>query len=491
VKIIRSKIVSSVGWVSVSSFGHQGIRLLVKLILARLLLPEHYGLIGMATVFSSLVSLIGELGMGAALIQRREKDLGEKHFITAFWANMAVSMLSFLLVVFAVAPLAAWFYEEPILHTLVPVIGIPILLDALYVIPKAKLSRKLKFKPQAVVTISAALIAGTVSTILALSGFGVWSLAYNGVIISLISALFYAFYVGWRPRLLFDKQAFKDLFGFGGFVLLQRIFIYIKNNIDYIMIGKLIGSSALGVYTLAYILTDTVRKQIMAVLDKVFFPIYSSMQDQPEQIVNYYLKVIKFNGIILIPIMAGLVIFAPEVVQLGFGEEWSLAAFPLRMLALSVVVHTISGTGTTVLQSLGHADAVLKISVFVTLVFVVPAVVIGSYLGGINGVAIGIFICKFFGLATIHRYIKRHLDISLMQMVNQVSGPLLVCTGLGLFLYLLKFNLDTTMNSWLLLLLGGVILASVYAAYIYFIEKTLVENMVQLIRKKKKKKPVR
>ncbi|WPP48363.1 lipopolysaccharide biosynthesis protein [Catalinimonas niigatensis] len=420
------------------------------------------------------------------MIQRRSKELSELHYSTAFWANLGVSLFSFLIVVFGVAPLAAWFYEEPILRSLVPVIAISIILDAFYVMPKTKLTKKLHFKPQAIVMISSSVIAGIVSIILASQGFGVWALAYNGIIISLTSALLYTLYVSWKPKLVFDKTAFKELFGFGGFVLLQNIFNYLKNNIDYIMIGKLIGSSALGVYTLAFILTDTVRKQIMAVLDKVLFPIYSSMQDQPEVLGSYYMKVIKFNGLTLIPLMTGMVVFAREVIIVAFGPDWSEAVFPLQMLALGVVVHTASGTSTAVLHSLGHANIVFKVSVFVTVVFIVPAVVIGSYLGGINGVALALFICKFFGLATIQRYIKRYLNITVWQMLNQVSKPFLVCSVLGIFLALFKSKFEADLNSWLLLFIGGFILVLVYGAYVYFVEKPLIENMIRTIKNRKK-----
>jgi O-antigen/teichoic acid export membrane protein len=480
---LDKKVIQGVGWVSLSSLSNQGFRLLVKLILARILLPEHYGLIGMAVVFTSLVKLISELGMGAALIQRSKEAISEHYFHTAFWTNLTVSLIGFAIISIGLAPVAAWFYEEPILTQLVPVLAIPIVLDSLYLIPKVKLARELNFKPQAIIELSSVVVAGLVSILLANLGFGVWSLAFNGIIASGLSVLLYLITQKWIPHLVFNWEACRNLFGFGGFVVIEQIFVFFTSNIDYILIGKLIGSTALGIYTLAFILTDTFRKQIMGILNKVLFPAYSSIQHNSEAIKQYYLRVIKINGIILFPMMTILIVLAEPVIMLGFGEEWQEAVFPLRMLAVGVIIHAVSGTSSTVMKSMGKAKLVTQLNILITLCVSVPAITLGAYFYGINGVAIGVVFFKLVGYFIYQRYIHRVIGVSMVTALSQLTliGTFGMVSGvIVIFLHSL-FQMPLIGFT----LLGGLIITAIYVFYIIRYEKSLIAQVKKLIKSKR------
>ncbi|MEM9829110.1 MAG: lipopolysaccharide biosynthesis protein [Bacteroidota bacterium] len=482
-KKLDGKIASGVGWVSLSALGNQGFRLVIKLILARILLPEHYGLIGMAVVFTSFVKLISELGMGAALIQRSKQQLSEEYFHTAFWTNIAVSLLGFALISVALAPIAAWFYDEAILIRLVPVLAVPIILDSLYLIPKVRLSRELNFKPIAIIELSSVIAAGLASVALANMGYGVWALAFNGIIISSLSAVLYFLNQRWVPRLVFRWEACKSLFGFGGYVLIEQIFVFFTSNIDYILIGKLIGSAALGVYTLAFILTDTFRKQIMGILNKVLFPAYSSIQHDIQAIKQYYLRVVKTNGIILFPMMTILMVLTEPIIIIGFGEEWRETIFPLRMLSIGVIIHAISGTSSTVMKSMGKAKLVTNLNIFITLCLSVPAIAIGAYTYGIKGVALGVVFFKLAGYLIYQRYIFRVIRVSMVTAIAQlvpIGGYCLVGAVLTLtFQYL--FHLPLLGFG----IMGGVIIASSWVLYITRYEKELILQVKKIISPKK------
>lgn len=481
-KALNKKITKGVGWTSVATFGKQGLRLLLKLVLAKLLLPEHYGLIGMAMVFISFITLISELGMGAALIQKPEEQMNERYYSTAFWINLIVSIAGFMIITVAVAPAAAWFYDEEMLVKLIPVLAIPVILDSLYLIPKVKLSRALNFRPQAIREIVSVLIAGTISIYLAIQGFGVWSLAFNGIIASVVSIILYYYHVDWKPQLIFDKEAFYSLFGFGGYVMVENIFSFFTSNIDYILIGKLIGSSALGVYTLAFILTDTFRKQFLNILSKVLYPAYSSIQHDIQQLKKYFLTVIRINGLVLFPIMTTFVVLAEPIILVGFGEEWRNTVFPLRMLALAVIVHVLGGTVATIMRSIGRADLIMKLNIFTTIFITVPAISLGAVFYGINGVAVGVLVNKVLSYLVSQKYVYQELQLTIWTVLKQFAGLGTACTIIGLTVFGMQYLLDMPRLTYLISGVG--VMLGLYFVYLRLFEMAMIEKILKLISNK-------
>lgn len=484
-KTLDKKITKGVGWTSIATFGNQGLRLVLKLVLAKLLLPEHFGLIGMAHVFISFISLISELGMGAALIQKPKEQMNETYYHTAFWTNLGVSIVGFIIILVGVAPMAAWFYEEAILVKLVPLLAVPIVLDAFYLIPKVQLSRALHFKPQAIREIVSVLIAGIVAIYLAMQGYGVWALAFNGIITSIVSIVLYYASVKWRPKFSFDKEAFKSLFGFGGYVMVERIFSFLTSNIDYILIGKLIGSSALGVYTLAFILTDTFRKQFLNILAKVLYPAYSSIQHDIEQLRKYFLGVIKINGIFLFPMMTYFFVMAEPMIIYFWGDTWQDAVFPLQILSLAVIVHVLGGTTTTIMRSIGRADLIMKLNIVTTIFITVPAIAIGAYLYGIKGVAIGVLVNKILSYLVYQKYVYRELKLTIPQVLRQFTGLTIICVIIGLSIFsVLLINMPALAG----LLIGAAMMLIIYGGYLWFFERAFISNAKKLVQRRPKAK---
>lgn len=481
---LNNKIVSGLGWTSLSTFGTQGLRLIFKLILAKLLLPEHYGIIGMATVFISFVEVVSELGMNSALIQKKKTTLSPSYFDTAFWANLFISVTGYILIVVAIAPFAAWFYEEEILTTLLPVLAVSIIINSFYVMPKVILSRKMNFKPQAFIEIAAASSSGIVAIILAYLGYGVWALAFNGILISFTSSVLYFFKVRWIPKFRFDIEAFKDLFNFGSKVLVESIFSFFTLNIDYILIGKLIGGTALGAYTLAFILTNTFMKQIVKILNKVLYPAYSSMQDSAEKIGYYYLRLAKLNNLFIAPIMLLFLVLADSIILVGFGEEWKAAIFPLRALALAVIVSSIGGSSSIVMRSMGRPDLSMKLNVLCTTFSTVPLVIMGATLYGINGAALGIFLDRIVRFFFYQYQIKRLTGVTILDLVKQVSGTLFMCLIMGLVIYYLNRTFEIPHVA--ALIMGTSIILILYSLYLYLFERKILNKVLEITKIREK-----
>lgn len=475
---LQGKIVSGIGWTSIASFGSQGIRLLFKLILAKLLLPEDYGIIGMAAVFIGFTEVISELGMVSALIQRPKQDLHPIHYSTAFWINVGIALLGYGLIVVLVSPLAARFYEEPILQSIMPLLAIPVVFNTLYAIPKAKLSKNMRFKPQAITEISAALMGGIIACILAFRGWGVWALVWNGVIVSLVSSILYYIQVRWHPTFTFSKYAFKDLFGFGSKVMVERIFHYFTLNIDYLLIGKLIGGAALGAYTLGFILTNTLMKQITNVVNKVMFPAYSSMQNSIKAIARYYLQISKVNQLVVFPCMLVLIVLAKPIIWIFFGQQWALAIVPLQILALGVVLNGLSGNATIVMRSVGRSDLSMKLSIGCTLFSTIPAVTIGALSYGINGAAFGLLLDRLFRFFWYQRVVHKLIGVHYSAVLKLAWKPLIACIVIGASIVLV--HQLHSVSYWVQLIVGGVMISTGYLWYLYFFERELLSKVVAI-----------
>lgn len=473
---LQNRIVSGIGWTSLASFGSQGLRLLFKLVLAKLLLPEDYGIIGMAAIFIGFIEVVSEMGMVSALIQRPRDQLTPQHYSTAFWINLVVALLGYALIVTIISPIAAQFYSEPILGEIMPLLSLPLIFNTLYAIPKAKLSKNLRFKPQALTEIVSVLVGGVTATVLAFQDWGVWALAVNGVVVSLVSAILYWLHSRWLPQFIFSKQAYRQLFGFGSKVLVERIFHFFTMNIDYLLIGKLIGGAALGAYTLGFILTNTIVKQLTNVVNKVMFPAYSSIQKSKDAIAKYFLRVSKMNQLLVFPLMLALILLAEPIIKIGFGSQWMMAVSPLQILALATVLNGLSANATVIIRSVGRSDLSMKLSISSTLLSTIPAVALGAWLYGINGAAFGILVDRIFRFFWYQRVIRQLIGVHYSSLLKLAWKPLTACLLIGGLVKLL-YHIHPV-SYWPQLLVGGVMISTGYLWYLLNFERKLLGKVL-------------
>ena len=221
---LNKQITSGIFWTSIQILIQQSFSFIVKLVLARLLFPDDFGLIGMAIVFTSFVQVFNDLGIGAALIQRKEEDLNQKHYHTSFWTGIVWSIFLYIIIVCVVAPLAANFYNEPLLESIIPILSIGVLASPINLVHKAQLTKAMNFKKIALISNSSNIFSGVLSVSLALYGMGVWSLVFNSVASIVIAVPFYFKATGWKPKFIWGKQEFKDIFGFGMYTTGTSVF---------------------------------------------------------------------------------------------------------------------------------------------------------------------------------------------------------------------------------------------------------------------------
>ena len=424
---LKHKIFGGVVWNSIGLIIDNGLHIIVKLILARLLLPEEFGIIGFAVVFTGMIRVLSDMGMSAALIQRKDEELKPIDYDTAFWAGIVWGLFLATIITFVVTPIAASFFNEPLLKTIIPVLAITFLLKPLTTVHIVNITRELDFKrivlPRNISRITAAVIA----IIMALMGYGVWSLVFQRVLTNLFLAVIYSFVSDWRPKIRFSLISFRKIFSFGVYTTGTKVFNYLTGNIDYLLIGKMLGAQQLGVYSLAYNLTYIVRGQIMGVINRVLYPVYSKIQDDANTIKRYYFKVIKYNCIVIYPMMVGLILLAEPLVLIGLGERWGEAVIPIQLMAGAGLVHLLTSSNTILLRGIGKPRLEMIMSIIKTIGVTVPFIILGVIYYGINGAAAGLLAAKIVIFFINNITLKKVVRINFLEILDN-AGSLFAIT---------------------------------------------------------------
>jgi len=426
---LKHKIVGGVAWNAVGLIIDNSLQMLVKLILARLLVPEVFGIIGFATVFIGMIQVFSDLGMTAALIQRKDKHLTPIDYDTAYWAGIAWSIFLIAVLSFIIGPIAASFYNENLLITIIPVLSISLLLRNSRAVHIVNITREMDFKKLVLPRNISRILASIGAIILAILGFGVWSIVFQSVTTDVFIAIIYSYVSPWKPQRRFSKKSFKNIFGFGVYTTGTNIFNYLTGNIDYLLIGKLLGAHSLGVYTLGFNLTYVVRGQIMNVINSVFYPVYSKTQDDLETTKKYYFKVIKYNCIVIYPLMIGLILLAKPLVIFGLGAKWAESIIPMQYMAAAGLVHLLTSSNTVLLRGLGKPKLELIFSVIKTLGVNIPFIVLGVIFNGIIGAAQGLFLAKIVIFFINNYTLRKVAGIKFSEILGN-AGSLFILTVL-------------------------------------------------------------
>ncbi|GGH18183.1 lipopolysaccharide biosynthesis protein [Mucilaginibacter phyllosphaerae] len=473
----KKLVISGVFWTFLQLIVNQSFAFILKLILAKLLYPNQFGLVGMAAVFTGFVQVLNDLGIGAALVQRKKDQLRNEHYHTAFWTGVIWSVLLFAIMSLAVAPLAAHFYNEPLLKAIIPVLSIGILMSPVNLVHKAQLSKQMSFKKLAFIDNASNIAAGIIAFAMAWYGAGVWALVFNSVATVFFAMPLFFNATGWKPAFVFEKQAFKEVFGFGAYATGSNIMNYLYNNLDYLLIGKLLGASALGVYTLAFVLTDTFRSRLMSVINSVMYPLYGNRQTDFESLKRYYLKVVLFNCLFIFPIMLFFVMEGGPFITHVFGLKWQQTVGPLQILALSVMLHILVSGNTALLRGIGRPGLEMKQQLLKAAIFL-PTLALGIYYYGLMGAAVAIMLNKFI-VVVIAQYTFNFLipvKISIAEFIAAIKAPLVASFFSASILILSRFL-------GLNFIIAGVILSITYCGIIWLMMGTELKALLSDFKK--------
>jgi O-antigen/teichoic acid export membrane protein len=376
---LRKKTFTAVRWTTIDAVGKALLRVVSIAVLARILVPEDYGLIAIVTVILGFASLFADLGVNSAFVQRQE--VNEEQRASLFWLNVLVSIAISLIVV-ALSSLLAGLYGDPRLEPLIVLTASIFVLRALGQQVKMSAEKELRF--QAVVTLDfvAALIGFVTAVLGALAGWGVYALAVSGIVGAASATLFYWLFVadGWRPALRLRFGDVRSFLGFGSAAVASNFVNYFLRSVDIFLGGRLLEASTLGLYSVPRTLVLEMGGMINAIVTRVGFPLIAQVQGDIVKVRSIYLQTLNMTAATNAPLYIGIAFFAPDVVYVLLGPGWERSASLLQVLALWGGIRSTGNPVGSLLYGMGRADLSLKWSIGVMLIMP-PAIWLGSQRG--------------------------------------------------------------------------------------------------------------
>ncbi|MDE6384135.1 MAG: lipopolysaccharide biosynthesis protein [Paramuribaculum sp.] len=306
-------------WAAADKFGSMGLQFLVNLILARLLVPEDFGIIGMLAIFIAVSQTLIDGGFTSALIQK--KSPSQADFSTIFYWNSAISLLLYL-ILFASAPYIGDFYNNDLLCPVLRTIGITLIFNSVNAILTARLRKQLSFKTIAATNILSFTLGGSVGISLAFNGWGVWSLVIMQITNGICAMIIFSIITHWLPSLCFSKKSFKELFGFGGYILAANVLQTTCQNLQGLIIGKRFSAVQMGYYSQAYKLDQVTSYSLPYIIVQVMYPVYSSIQDDKVRLQNMLLMNIRTISFVIFPILGFLMVISTPLIHFLYGSQW-------------------------------------------------------------------------------------------------------------------------------------------------------------------------
>ncbi|MHC2993166.1 hypothetical protein OB13_16855, partial [Pontibacter sp. HJ8] len=431
----KKNVLSGLKWNSISVIATKSTDFVVMLILARLLVPEAYGIVGMAMLIVGLLEVVSDMGLFNALVQRKTDELTEVRYSSAFWFLLFVSIAFIAAFILFISPFGASFYKEPRLVPILNAMSFYLFFNISSIIPRVILTKQLNFKSLVTVTFSGTVISSLAAVGLALLGFGVWSLVIKYLAGSGIMLVSYWLKVGWRPRFIFERSVLTEMAGYSTFSQLNGVLYFFRKNLDYLIIGKLVSAHLLGIYTLAFMLSLTLKSQLYSIFNKVFFPVYSKLQDQPDQIKIYYLQVMRMTAIVTFPVSVILIGLADHIILFFFGQKWVEAVEPLRVLSVAAMIFAISGTPAEVLKGIGKPAVSFYLNTLNTFLIALPLIYLGQKHFGIVGVAYAVCIHYTTSRITFHYFMKKYIHITDREVFIALRAPALAAAAMLAIIY--------------------------------------------------------
>lgn len=451
---LKQKSIKGVSWSLVEQILTRGINFVIGIILARLLSPTDYGLVGMLAVFIAISQIFIDGGLSSALIRQKNPD--EKDYSTVYIINLGLSIFFFFLLFFT-APLIADFYKQPPLKPLLRVIASTLVISSLASVHNTLLTIRVDFKTKSWISIITALVSGAIGIWCAYRGMGVWALAAQSVAATVCCTLLLIVLVRWIPRTGFSKESFKRLFSYSSKLLGSNIIRVIYDNAYPVVIGKRFSAAALGYYSRAGQFPGVVNSTISHALGQVTFPILSQIQDDDERLLSVYDKYIKLSSFVIFPVLLGLGGCAKPFILFLLTDKWAECIPLMQVLCFGLLTNTATNINMNLLYVKGRSDLVLRLEIIKkTLAF---AILFASMPFGLMAMCIGQVLYSFidFYLNTICT--KKILGFGIRPQLNAMA-PYLLCSLCVMGEALLVSSLVSI--SWLALLISIIVCPITY-----------------------------
>ena len=432
---VKSKTLHALFWSFLERFGQQGIQFVISIILARLLLPEEFGLIAMLSIFMAIAQSFINSGFGQALIQKQ--DVTHIDECSIFYFNILVGFLAAGLLCLA-APWIAAFYNQPLLVPLTCALSLNLIINAFGLVQTTLLSKHIDFKTQLKVSVIATVISGTIGVTMAINGFGVWSLVAQSLGCNLFRTILLWFFNTWHPSLAFSLDSLRGMFAFGSRLLASGLLDTVFQNIYLVVIGKLFFPMALGFYSRAKELQQLPVSNISTIISRVTFPVFSSVQDDKPRLKRGVRKALTMLVMINFPMMVGLAIVGKPLVLLLLTEKWAPCIPYLQLLCVVGMLYPVHVINLNVLTAQGRSDLFFRLEVLKKVLVVIAIGV--TYRWGIIAMIYGQIATSCLAYFLNSYYTGKMLDYPITEQIQDLIPSLALAGIMGLGVYALKYT---------------------------------------------------
>jgi len=473
---LRQKSINGVIWNLTEKVGKQFIKVILGVILARLLTPADYGLIGMITVFFAISTVFIDSGFGLAYIQKKEAT--DVDASTIFYFNLVVSSL-FYIVFWFTAPLIANFYGESQLIQLIRVMSIVLIINSFGLVQLVKLKKDVNFKKKTLLTLGSAVLATTGAITAALLDYGVWSLVIQEVLRAIILNLGLWIFYKWRPLLSFNIDSLKSLFSFSSWALLMGIVSSIFRNLYVLVIGKFFPAAQLGFYTKAVQFQKMISQQPSNAIGSVAFPVFSKIQDEKEQLKNAIRKFIQHSMFFIAPVAALFYVIAKPFFLILLTEKWLPIVPFFQLLLIAGVIYPLHMVNIQVLSAQGKMRLTFKISMIRNVFRVLNIIVM--YRFGVIYILYGEIFVSYVALLINTYYTKKLINYGFFEQIKDISIILLTSITLT---YLGTILIDLVTHPYLKIAVIIIFIGSLYLISMYYLNRKLFFDNLNIIKSK-------
>ena len=452
-QVEKQKVLSGLFWRFAERCGAQGVSFVVSIVLARLLAPEVYGTIALITVFTAVLQVFVDSGMGNALIQKKDADNDD--FSTVFYFNMAVCCVLYLGMYIA-APYIAEFYNDGELTAVVRVLSLTLIISGVKNVQQAYVSRNMLFKNFFYATLGGTIGAAAIGIAMAYMGYGVWALVVQQVFNAAVDTVILWITVKWRPGRTFSLQKLKGLFSFGWKMLVSGLLDTVYGNLRQLLVGKIYSSSDLAYYNRGQQFPNFIVNNINSSIDSVLFPVMSSVQDDRERVKDMTRKSIKVSVYVMAPLMMGLAFTAESVVRLVLTDKW-LACIPfLRIFSITYMFYPIHTANLNAIKAMGRSDLFLKMEILKKAVGLV--LMISSIQFGVLAMAYSMLLGNVISQVINSWPNRKLLGYSYADQIKDILPSILLAVFMGICVYMVTFfNLSSFITLCIQMISGALI----------------------------------
>ena len=431
---LKDKTVRGTIWSAIDNVAQFGVTFIVSIVLARLLTPDDYGLIGIVTIFTAVCQTIINGGFTTALI--RKKDATEDDYNTVFIVNLGMSLFLYCIIYFC-APIIASFFGRIELIELTRIASLGIIVGALAMVQQTRLTKRIDFKSQTKITIIASITSGILGIVCALFGFGVWAIVIQQLSCQLLRTILLWIVNKWIPRLFFSVNSFHELFGFGWKMMVSALLETIWKELYQVVVGKFYNPATLGQYTRSKQFSTLFSNNITSVIERVTYPVLSTIQGEQERLISAYRKIIKLTMFVTAICMFFLGAVSEPLLFCLIGPQWSEAALYLPLICISGSLYPLQAINLNMLKVQGRSDLFLGLEILKKIIALAP-LFIGAFVGIMPMLYTNIVTSIISYFINSH-YSGKYLGYSSLMQLRDISKSYLLALFVAIAVYFLKY----------------------------------------------------